>query len=224
MSLSALSYGPSDRTTADWLLVALHGWGANAEDLAGLAPYLDLPGFQMVFPDAPFPHPQVPGGRMWYGFPYGYDFRSPYDFVTQEDLQRSRQLLTQWLQDLAATTQIPLSHTVLAGFSQGGAMTLDVGNQLPVAGQMILSGYLHGPVIAPVTTRSLLMVHGSFDPIVPVEKAHQAKQALETVGATVQYHEIAMGHEILPAVIRLMSDFCEDLRRTDPAGTSQSLG
>jgi hypothetical protein len=54
---------------------ALHGWGANAADLVGLAPYLGLTNFSMVFPDAPWPHPQVPGGRMWYSFPVGFDFR-----------------------------------------------------------------------------------------------------------------------------------------------------
>lgn len=213
MSLRALSFNPKTGTEADWLLVGLHGWGANAEDLAGLAPYLSLPGFQMRFPNAPFPHPQVPLGRMWYGFPYGYDFRSPHDFETQGDLQESRRLLREWLQSLAEETDIPLERTILAGFSQGGAMTLDVGSSLPLAGQMVLSGYLHAPLPTLVSERPLLLVHGKFDPVVPLEKAHQAKAALAVQSAAVRYHEIAMGHEILPDVIRIMADFCEDLRQ-----------
>ncbi|HEY9736397.1 MAG TPA: hypothetical protein V6D06_08945 [Trichocoleus sp.] len=221
MTLQALffrSQGDQPPTPTDWLLVALHGWGANADDLAGLVPYLNLPGFQMLFPNAPFAHPQVPLGRMWYSFPYGYDFRSPHDFEAQADLQESRQVLTDWLRSLPQQTGIPLSRTVLAGFSQGGAMTLDVGSTLPLAGLMVLSGYLHAPLPpAPLPLhqpRPVLLVHGQFDPIVPLPRAHQVKAALEAQGLAVNYHEKAMGHEILPEVIRLITDFCEDLRQS----------
>ncbi|MBD0268952.1 MAG: dienelactone hydrolase family protein [Cyanobacteria bacterium Co-bin8] len=223
MTLKVLSLG-AEVGEADWLLVALHGWGANAEDLASLAPYLQLSGFQMLFPNAPFPHPQVPLGRMWYGFPYSYDFRRPYDFAEQADFQESRRLLRDWLNSLADTTGIPLNRTILAGFSQGGAMALDVGSALPLAGQMILSGYLHAPLEASISNRPVLLVHGRVDPIVPLPKAHQAKAALEAQGITVQYHEMAMGHEILPDVIRLMTVFCEDLRQGQSGVTAKLLG
>lgn len=212
MTLRSLSHAPLDDTAAPWLLVALHGWGANAEDLAGLAPYLRLPKFAMIFPDAPLPHPQVPGGRMWYGFPFGYDFRSPPDFTAQDDLQSSRQQLQDWLLALEQTTEIPLQRTVLAGFSQGGAMTLDVGSQLPLAGQIILSGYLHGPLTPPVAPRPMLVVHGIHDPVVPVQLAQVTVNALEAVGQSVDYVELPMGHEILPEIIQKITDFCEDLR------------
>lgn len=212
MTLQALSYPTTE--TADWHLVALHGWGANAADLAGLAPYLGLSHFAMTFPDAPHAHPQVPGGRMWYGFPWGYDFRQPHDFEQQPDLQTSRQLLVDWLNHLADTSQIPLERTILAGFSQGGAMALDVGGQLPLAGQIILSGYCHGSVSSPVRPRPVLMVHGSFDPVVPIANAYAAKETLEQQGQPVTFQEVAMGHEILPSVISAIAAFCEDLRQT----------
>ena len=105
---------------ADKLLIGLHGWGANAADLATLADYMPLKGFRMLFPDAPFPHPAAPGGRMWYGFPTGYDFQADYDFAQQADWQESRQLLRQWLTQVAAETGIPPERTAIAGFSQGG--------------------------------------------------------------------------------------------------------
>ncbi|MGF1518739.1 MAG: alpha/beta hydrolase [Nodosilinea sp.] len=211
--LQALTYGPGPGA-ADWCLVALHGWGANAADLVGLAPYLNLKGVAMIFPDAPWPHPQVPGGRMWYSFPAGYDFRGAHDFAAQADLQTSCDRLKTWLLTLPQTTQIPLGRTILAGFSQGGAMTLDVGSQVPMAGQIVLSGYLHSEAQAPVTPRPVMIVHGSADPVVPLALAHQAKTALANQGQAVTWHEIAMGHEIPPQVIELISGFCEDLRQT----------
>ncbi|NJL47543.1 MAG: esterase [Leptolyngbyaceae cyanobacterium SM2_5_2] len=206
-------YPAKDDTAEHWQLVALHGWGANAADLVGLAPYLQLPQFAMIFPDAPLPHPQVPGGRMWYAFPAGWDFRRPYDFQPQADLKASRQTLIAWLLALVQETQIPLERTVLAGFSQGGAMTLDVGWELPLAGQICLSGYRHGAVAAPKQPRPLAMVHGSFDPVVPIDYAHAAKTALEKSGQPVIFHEIQMGHEISPLAMGLISEFCEDLRQ-----------
>lgn len=212
MTLDSLTYEPPEGA-ATWRLVALHGWGANAADLGSLAPYLRLPGFTLVFPEAPWPHPQVPGGRMWYGFPPGYDFCQPHDFGQQGDLQASRVALQQWLQAIAADSPIPLERTVLAGFSQGGAITLDLGWQLPLAGQISLSGYLHGPVSAPVSPRPLTMVHGVFDPVVPLQAAYAARDRLEQQGQPVHLHELAMGHEVSPEVIALVFQFCEDLRR-----------
>jgi phospholipase/carboxylesterase len=213
-SLRYLDSLPADGSPPDWQLVALHGWGANAADVMGLAPYLALSGFQMLFPDAPWPHPQVPGGRMWYAFPLGYDFRQEHDFESQADLQQSRQQLRDWLVGLEQTTHIPLERTVLAGFSQGGAMVLDVGAHLPVAGQVILSGYLHSPLQPAVTNRERLMVHGTFDPVVPLVKARQAKAACQQLGQPLDFHEIAMGHEISLEVLHLLTRFCEDLRRS----------
>lgn len=180
------------------LIVALHGWGANARDLTSLAPAFNLPDYQFVFPDAPFPHPQVPGGKMWYDL-QGNDSKR---------LLESRQLLKEFLLSLENTTGVPLSKTILGGFSQGGAMTLDVGLTLPLAGLICLSGYLHsmspvaGSVLPPV-----LIVHGTQDSVVPVSAAIRARDSFTAWGALVQYHEFPMGHEIQPEVVDLMRSF-----------------
>jgi len=214
LTLDYLSAPPSADSplATPWLLVLLHGWGANAQDLMGIAPYLNLAGFHLRCPDAPYPHPQVPGGRMWYGFPARYDFRSPPNFAHLSDLQRGRQQLLDWLSDLPNETQIPLQRTVLAGFSQGGAMTLDVGASLPLAAQIVLSGYAHGPLQAPVSPRPLLMVHGTFDPVVPLALAQQAQAELTALGQAVTYHEEPIAHEISLPVLGHIQQFCTDLR------------
>lgn len=196
---------------ADKLLIGLHGWGANAADLAALADYLPLPGFRMLFPDAPFPHPYAPGGRMWYSFPTGYDFQADYDFAQQADLQESRQLLRQWLVQVAEETGIPPERTAIAGFSQGGAMTLDVGLQLPLAGALILSGYRHSAPQPHAELGPVLMVHGRQDPVVPILRAHQSRDALKEQSVDLTYQEYDMGHEISPLVLREIRLFCERL-------------
>lgn len=189
----------------------LHGWGANAQDVAALAHYLDLPDFEFAFPNAPFPFPYSPIGRMWYDLPESYSFFSQPAFAQQPQIQESRQRLTDWLLSLEATTGIPLSRTVLAGFSQGGAMTLDVGLNLPLAAMMVLSGYSHAPLnLSAQQPPKILIVHGQLDQVVPLVAAQRTRESLVNQGASVQYHELSMGHEIQPVVLKLMQSFIEE--------------
>lgn len=190
------------------VLVALHGWGANAQDLVGLAQFLDLPDRTLIFPDAPFQHPDSEIGRMWYGFPSEYSFLSNPAFQQQPDLQQSRQQLSEFLLALPEKTGVPLDRTVLAGFSQGGAMTLDVGSQLPLAALLILSGYMHSPIdaIDPAIGK-ILIVHGRQDQVVPLRAAVQMRDRLQKIAAPVEYHEFEMGHEIRPIVLQIVQNF-----------------
>ncbi len=211
MSLRALSAGDS---TASYLLILLHGWGANAEDVAGIAPYMQLANYKMLFPDAPHAHKVgngmgAPDGRMWYALPEVFSFDQP--CTHQTDLQYSRQLLLDWLNSLPQQTGIPLEKTVLGGFSQGGAMTLDIGMGLPVAGMMILSGYSHGPLSSPSSPRPILLVHGRQDPVVPIAQAHRSKAELSKLSVNVDYYEVNMGHEINLQVLEIAKNFCEKL-------------
>ncbi|MEG4587551.1 alpha/beta hydrolase [Microcoleus sp. MOSTC5] len=199
MSLQFISIPPKTDRKPVAVIVALHGWGANARDLTSLAPAFNLPDYQFVFPDAPFPHPQAMGGKAWYDL-QGKD---------AQGLVKSRQLLREFLLSLESSTGVPLSRTILGGFSQGGAMTLDVGLTLPVAGLICLSGYLH-PSISPVAGSALppvLIVHGTQDTIVPVSAAVRSRDSLTAWGTAVQYREFIMGHEILPEVIDVMRSF-----------------
>jgi phospholipase/carboxylesterase len=214
MSLEAISLPPSSpaQPPPKALLVMLHGWGANSQDVAALASYLDLPGFQCFFPNGPLPFPYSPEGRIWYDLPETYSFLNPLSPDQQAQLQTSRQKLIDWLKSLEAVTGVPLSHTVLAGFSQGGAMTLEVGLELPLAALMVLSGYAHRQLeLAPDAPRpKILMVHGQFDQVVPLRASHQARDRLLELGAQLRYHELNMGHEIQPIVLKLMQSFMEE--------------
>ncbi|WGV28923.1 alpha/beta hydrolase [Halotia branconii] len=200
MSLQHITFSASNSEPPAGLIVTLHGWGANAEDVASLLPFFRLPNYQFVFPNAPYPFPDSATGRAW------YDLRMENMF---QGLAESRQLLTDWLQSLESSTGVPLSRTILSGFSQGGAMTLDVGLQLPLAGLIVMSGYLH-PEIATATKSSFpptLIMHGRNDQVVPLQAALKARETVEALGVATEYHEFDMGHEISPEMLEVLRKF-----------------
>ena len=197
MTFEVLTIAPENQQNPDFVMVLLHGWGANNRDLTALVPMLGLPQGLYLFPNAPFPHPEVPDGRAWYSLEDG-----------NEGLDQSLNLFYQWLLSLEDRTDIPLSKTIVGGFSQGGAMSLDIGLQLPVAGIFCLSGYLH---FEPNSDRNpfppTLMCHGIQDPVVPIYTAQEASKKLTRVGVEVEYHEFDIGHEIIPAEMHLLREF-----------------
>ncbi|MBL1174371.1 alpha/beta hydrolase [Pantanalinema sp. GBBB05] len=214
MALDVITVPPASGQPPQGTMVLLHGWGANYQDLVAIAPYLKLSDYQFVFPNAPFPHPYNPVGKMWYGFPDNYSFAGTPEFSERPDLSTSRQLLTDLINSLPETTGIPLSQTILGGFSQGGAMTLDVGLNLPLAGLMVLSGYLHAPLQPQGNSfPPVLLLHGTEDTVVPIRAAYRARDSLKSLGATVQYEEFNMGHEIQPIVLGYIQNFVKDLAR-----------
>jgi phospholipase/carboxylesterase len=135
---------------------------------------------------------------MWYDLE-----REDYKGLTQ-----SQEMLTEWLQSLENLTGIPLASTILCGFSQGGAMTLDVGLTLPLAGLVCLSGYLHRtPQELEPPLPSVLIVHGKHDNVVPLSAAQRVRDHLMGLGTPMQYKEFEMGHEILPDVLEIIREF-----------------
>ncbi|MEA5555254.1 alpha/beta hydrolase [Nodularia spumigena] len=204
MSLQFISLPPSNSQPPAGLIVCLHGWGSNAEDAASLSPFFNLPNYQFLFPNAPFPFPHSPTGRAW------YDLRQENIY---EGLAESRQLLIDWLQSLESTTGVPMSRTILSGFSQGGAMTLDVGLKLPLAGLVVMSGYLHPDIVT--TTQGdfppMLIMHGRYDEVVPLQDALKTREFTESLGIAVDYHEFDMGHEISPQMLDVLRNFVINL-------------
>lgn len=133
-----------------------------------------------------------------------------YDLAREDykGLNLSQELLTEWLKSLASTLGIPFESTILSGFSQGGAMTLDVGLTLPLAGLICMSGYLHRtPQELEPPLPSILIVHGRQDTVVPINAAQRVRDYLLSLGAPMQYKEFDMGHEVRPEVIEVIREF-----------------
>ena len=198
--LDFIRVSPTTKQTPKALIVTLHGWGANAQDVASLIPYINLPDYEFLLPNAPYPYPHADTGRAW------YDLRTENMYA---GLAESKQLLIDWLQSLEANTGVPLSRTILSGFSQGGAMTLDVGLSLPLAGLVVMSGYPHPSVatLNPGNFPPTLIMHGTKDEVVPLQAAIKSRDMAKSLGVAVEYHEFEMGHEINLPMLEALRTF-----------------
>jgi phospholipase/carboxylesterase len=184
-SAEQLRLGPDQ---AERRLVLLHGWGADADDLLDLGELLVGPQVSVVALRAPEPHPYG-SGRQWYGL-------QPIDW---SQLPAARSALLERLEALGAS--VALEHTVLLGFSQGGAMALDAGSALPLAGIVACSGYPHegwqpGGSVAPV-----LLSHGRQDPVVPYAASEEILLRLQQAGGSAELLPFSGGHGIDPSVL-----------------------
>jgi phospholipase/carboxylesterase len=191
LSKDLLQHGPSE---AQQRLVLLHGWGADADDLLDLGSLLVGPEVSVVALRAPEPHPYGVG-RQWYGL-------QPIDWT---QLPAAREALTLRLEELA--TSVDLAHTVLLGFSQGGAMALDVGSSLPLAGIVACSGYPHEGWQPASGTAPVLLSHGREDPVVPFAASEEVQRRLARAGTSAELLAFNGGHTIDASVLPEIGSF-----------------
>jgi phospholipase/carboxylesterase len=186
-------------------IVLLHGRGTNENDLFPLIDILDpdrrLAGFTLRGPlNLP------PGGFHWYRLG-GIPTPDPPTFFA------SYELVTGWLDSLPGELGVPPERTLIGGFSQGSVMSYAVslgeGRPSP-AGVIALSGFIpRVPGFSlDLESRSGLpaaLGHGSYDPIIPVEFGHEAKEMLEAAGLDVTWRETPMQHSVDPAFLGELS-------------------
>ena len=188
------------------LVVVLHGRGADANDLADLAPMIDGPGgYRFVFANAPTPFEPYPG--MTFGYSW-FDGWPP----TPESIAASRRELLAFLDQIAKRYPPKDGKIVLAGFSQGGLMALDVGFRTaqPLRGIVVMSGGLYETELPDLPARRdqrVLIVHGTLDDMIPVVAARRARRVLEDHGVQPEYHEFPMGHHVTPESMAVVTDF-----------------
>jgi phospholipase/carboxylesterase len=187
----ALRLGPEQ---AGLRLVLLHGWGADADDLLDLGELLVGPEVSVVALRAPEPHPYG-SGRQWYGL-------QPIDWAA---LPAARNALRQRLEALNAS--VPLERTVLLGFSQGGAMAIDVGCGLPLAGIVACSGYPHEGWQPLGEMPPVLLSHGRQDPVVPYGASEELQRSLSQAGGQVELLPFNGGHGIDPELLPALRAF-----------------
>ncbi|SFD17072.1 alpha/beta hydrolase [Massilia yuzhufengensis] len=201
---------PNPQVAVIWL----HGLGADGNDFVPLVNELDLaglPGIRFVFPHAKTMPVTINGGyvmRAWYDIVVS-------DLTRREDEGglRASQLDVEALIAREKARGIPASRIILAGFSQGCAMTLQTGMRHPekLAGMLCLSGYLPLANVA-AEERSqeslgtpVFMAHGRQDGVVPFARAQASHEALKAMGYQVEWHEYMMQHSLCLEEVQDMS-------------------
>ncbi|ARP83708.1 carboxylesterase [Bordetella genomosp. 8] len=207
-----LETGPNPTHAVIWL----HGLGADGNDFAPIVPELRLPAtpaVRFVFPHAPVQPVTINGGmqmRSWYDI-------LVMDLVRREDAAGIRQSEAAVRALIARENArgIPTSRIVLAGFSQGCAMTLHTGLRLPekLAGMMALSGYLPLLDLAAAERQSanadtpIFLAHGEYDPVVDIARATASRDMLRSLGHDVRWHTYPMQHSVCAEEVADMRDF-----------------
>jgi phospholipase/carboxylesterase len=202
-SLDAIEIDTGPQPTAS--IIVLHGLGADGNDFVPFAKELDLRSVgsvRYVFPHAPTMPVTINGGyvmRAW------YDILGT-DLVRREDevgLRRSMALVNALI-DAELARGIAAKRIVLAGVSQGCAMTLLSGLRYAerLGGLVGMSGYL--PLAATLAAERnasnhdlpIFLAHGRHDPVIPFERAVASRDALVAMGYPVEWHEYAMEHSV----------------------------
>jgi phospholipase/carboxylesterase len=188
------------------VVVLLHGYGSNGDDLIGLAPF-----FARVLPETAFYSPNAPspieggfmGGYQWFGLA-GYDpvamARDPAIFSAAfRDLrpgsEAAAKTLDTYLDQILDHHGLEPKRLALLGFSQGTMMSLHVGlrREKEIACIVGYSGALAGtaPLPSQIKTRPpVCLIHGDADPVVPFQAMAEAEKVLTSVGVPCEVHAI----------------------------------
>ena len=209
MTLQTLELHPAGEPVAT--IVMLHGLGADGTDFLPLADELDLAAVgpvRWVLPRAPERPVTVNGGmrmRAWYDI-LGTDLQRREDEAGL--LESAAQV--QALLEREIARGMPARRIVLAGFSQGCAVTLLAGLRFGqrLAGLAGLSGYLPLAGSAAAERHAanhevpIFMAHGQRDGIVPLSRGTQSRDALQALGCAVEWHDYPMEHALCLEEVR----------------------
>jgi phospholipase/carboxylesterase len=189
--------------TAKQLVVFLHGYGANGDDLISLGREWQglLPDAAFVSPNAPEGVPGYPAGRQWFGL----TFRDPDE--RWRGVTKARPVLDEFLDAELQKNNLSPSALALVGFSQGTMMALHTGLRRSALAAIV--GY-SGVLVTPTNQDALakvaeeikakppvLLVHGNQDEVIPAQALLMSAQGLGGLGVAVEWHlSQGIGHGI----------------------------
>ena len=201
--LESVEITTGDHPTA--AVIWMHGLGADGRDFVPIVGELDLsgcPDIRFIFPHAEMIPVTINNGyvmRAWYDI-------LGMDLVKREDeagLRKSQQQIEQLI-TREIERDIPTDRIILAGFSQGCAMTLQTGLRYPkkLAGLLCLSGYLPLADSVPAerseanNSTPVFMAHGRADTVVHIHRAEASRDYLKNLGYAVQWKDYPMQHSV----------------------------
>lgn len=181
------------------LLILLHGFGSNEQDLFSMAPYLNRR-FQIVSARAPYT--LMPGGYTW--FELGITESGGTVLIKPAQVEASRVQIVQFIGEAITNYGADPARVYLMGFSQGAMMSALVALNRPdlVAGTVLMSGSIPPetrPLIAPheqLAGKPFLVVHGTMDTLLPIRNGREIRDLLASLPVKLGYKEYPMGHEV----------------------------
>jgi len=207
--LEGPSHPPASGGPPRKLIILLHGYGADGEDLIGLAQPLSqlLPDAAFHAPNAPYPCDGNPHGYQWFGI-------SQLDpHLMFAGTRGAAPFAEAFIDDRLKEYRLTEADMALIGFSQGTMMSLHIGlrRERPVAGIVGFSGVLAGMDALKDEMRSrppVLLVHGDADELIPVQLMDRTATALKACGVPVESHvSRGVGHGIDQAGLQLCARF-----------------
>lgn len=206
-----------------WTVLWLHGLGADGNDFVPLVPELVRPGWpalRFLFPHAPVRPITCNGGMRMRGW-YDIIDLSADNLFNRADEAGVLESVAQVEALIAREAErgIPPERVILAGFSQGGAVTLATGlrRATPLAGLIALSTYMPAMHKADAAFRPgaerqpLFMAHGRFDPVVPFMAGERSHALMQGLGFRTEWREYPMQHQVCMEEIRDLGDWMQTL-------------
>ena len=192
---------PSNNTTTKApVIIMLHGYGSNENDLFSFASELPEE-YRIVSAKAPLN--LIPYGIAWYEINFDADQNK---FTNNEQAIASRELILKFIDEVVANYHADANKVTLLGFSQGAILSYAVALSAPQKVQRViaLSGYIHPEIFDKsfkdnsYKNLSIFASHGSVDQVIPVNWARKIKPFLTALNITHEYHEYPVGHGVCP--------------------------
>lgn len=199
-SLYHLVREPKIKQEKNPLLLLLHGYGSNEEDLFSFAAQLPDE-YYVVSARAPYHIP--PYGNAWYAINFDADMNK---FSDDSQAIQSRDLIVKFIDEILEKYPIDKEKVTLLGFSQGTILSYSIALTYPEKIDRIvaLSGYLNMDIVdkgfntKDISKLRFFISHGVVDQVIPIEWARKAPQVLKELGLETEYHEYPVGHGVTP--------------------------
>lgn len=200
LSLHHLVREPKIKLDKNPLLLLLHGYGSNEQDLFSFAS--ELPeDYYVISARAPFD--MTYGSYAWYAINFDADENK---FSDIGQARASRDIIANFIDELATAYPIDVTKVTLIGFSQGSILSYAVALSYPEKVQRVvaMSGYLNTEIAVDDFAKNdfskltLFASHGTVDQVIPVDWARNSVPVLEQLGIPIVYKEYPIGHGVSP--------------------------
>ncbi len=201
LSLHHIIKEPKIKQEKSPVIILLHGYGSDANDLFAFAS--ELPEELYVI-SAQAPYPMPPYGNAWYAI----NFNSTQGkFSDNIQAVKSRDLILQFVEEVIENYPVDPDNVTLLGFSQGTILSYAVALSHPekIKNVVALSGYINEEIIEEdyrkndFSNLSVYASHGSQDQVIPVSWARRNPQILKELNIDHVYSEFGVGHGVAPA-------------------------